>query len=105
MVSMTIKILSEAEIDQIVIAQADDDSAWEKPIQVVMANLTPLSIPTGLATRAAFLAQLHRKANVEEWLTYIIQERIELEEAAFMGIKHNLLANHVGRIESIRPNQ
>jgi hypothetical protein len=26
--------LSEEEIDEIVIAQAEDDSAWEEPIQV-----------------------------------------------------------------------
>lgn len=30
--------LSEREIDQIVIAQADDDSAWEEPIHKVAAD-------------------------------------------------------------------
>jgi hypothetical protein len=42
--------------------------------------------------RAAFLAQLHRTRNVDDWLTHIIQERIELEEAAFMGVKQDLAA-------------
>lgn len=28
------RILSEEEIDELVIAHADDDSAWEKPVQV-----------------------------------------------------------------------
>lgn len=73
-----------------VVAQADDDSAWEKAIRVRRAKQTSLSIPAGLAARAAFLARLHRKASVEEWLTHIIQERIELEEAAFVGVKHDL---------------
>jgi hypothetical protein len=49
-----------------------------------------LSIPPELAARAAFLAKLHRKSNVEEWLTRVIQERIELEEAAFVGAKQEL---------------
>ena len=30
--------------------------------------------------------------NVEEWLTHIIQEKVELEEAAFVGAKHDLAA-------------
>jgi hypothetical protein len=88
----TKKTLSEEEIDQIVVAQANDDSAWEKPIRVRRTKPAPLSIPADLAARAAFLAQLHRKTSVEEWLTYIIQERVELEEAAFLRVKHDLAA-------------
>jgi hypothetical protein len=84
--------LSEAEIDQIVVTQADDDSAWDKPVRVRRAKPASLSIPAELAARAAFLARLHRTANVEEWLTHVIQERIELEEAAFIGAKHDLAA-------------
>ena len=86
------KKLSEPEIDQLVTAQADDDSAWDKPIRVRRAKPASLSIPANLAARAAFLAQLHRTKNVDEWLTHIIQERIELEEAAFIGIKQDLAA-------------
>ena len=84
------KKLSEPEIDQLVIIQADDDSAWEKPIRVRRTKPGSLSIPADLATRAAFLARLHRTKNVEEWLTHIIQERVELEEAAFVGAKRDL---------------
>jgi len=51
---------------------------------------TALSIPGELAARAAFLAQLHRETGMEEWLTRIIRERIELEEAAFLEIKGDL---------------
>jgi hypothetical protein len=84
------KHLSEKEIDQIVAAQADNDSAWEKPVYVHKARPASLSIPAELAARAAFLARLHHKKSVEEWLQLIIQERIELEEAAFVGMKHDL---------------
>lgn len=84
--------LSEQEIDQIVVAQADNDSAWEKPIRVHRTKSTSLSIPADLAARAAFLAQVHRRTSVEEWLTHIIQERVELEEAAYIGVKHDFAA-------------
>jgi hypothetical protein len=84
--------LSETEVDQIIIAQADDDSAWEKPVHVHRTKPASLSIPAELAARAAFLAQLHRNTSLEVWLTHVIQERVELEEAAFVGIKHDLAA-------------
>jgi hypothetical protein len=37
--------LSEEEIDQAVVAQADDDAAWEKPIYVHSTNLIPTCTP------------------------------------------------------------
>ncbi|MBU1615127.1 hypothetical protein KJ693_07420, partial [bacterium] len=88
----TKKNLSEQKIDRIVVAQANDDSAWEKPVRVHKAKPASLSISVELAARAAFLAQLHRKASVEEWLRHIIQERVEIEEAAYVGAKHDLAA-------------
>lgn len=84
--------LSESEIDRIVVAQAEDEMAWEAPIHVHRTAPTTVCIPAGLAARAAFLAQAHRQANVEDWLTQIIQERVELEEAAFVGAKRDLVA-------------
>jgi hypothetical protein len=83
---------SEKDIDQLVVARANDDSAWEKPIRVRRTKPASLSIPADLAARAAFLARLHRKTSAEEWLRHIIQERVELEEAAFVGAKHDLAA-------------
>jgi fructose-1-phosphate kinase PfkB-like protein len=82
--------LTENDIDRIVVSQADDDSAWEKPMRVHKAKSASVSIPAGLAARAAFLAQIHRTKNLEEWLTHVIEERIELEEAAFIGAKQDL---------------
>lgn len=81
---------TEKEIDALVIAQADDDSAWEKPVRVKRQKSASVSIPAELAARAAFLAQLHHKQNVEEWLKHVIEERVELEEAAFVGAKQDL---------------
>lgn len=86
------KKLSEKDIDQLIVAQANNHSAWEKPIRVRRTKSASLSIPADLAARAAFLARLHRKTSAEEWLRHIIQERVELEEAAFVGAKHDLAA-------------
>lgn len=90
------KQLSEDEIDKIVVSQADNDSAWEKPIQGRRGNPASLSIPAELAARAAFLAKLHREKNLEDWLTKVIRERVELEEVAFNEAKREIsLRNHV----------
>jgi hypothetical protein len=74
------------------VAQAEDDAAWEEPVRVERSEPASLSLPGDLAARAAFLAQLHRTKSVEEWLTRVIQERVELEEAAYVGIKQDLAA-------------
>lgn len=76
--------LSEVEIDRIVESQAEDNSAWTKPLKVRRVRSTALSLPADLAARAAFLARLHREKNVEQWLSRIIKERVELEEVAFI---------------------
>lgn len=80
---------TEAEIDHLVVAQAEDETAWEAPIQVHKTTAA-LTLPAELAARAAFLAQVHRQTSVEDWLTRVIQERVELEEAAFIGAKRDL---------------
>ena len=84
------KKLSEEQIDNTVVAQADDDSEWEEAIHVPKTEATSLAIPADLAARAAFLARLHRETALEEWLTRIIRERIELEEGAFVEAKRQI---------------
>ena len=79
--------LTEREIDRIVIAQADDETAWEDPIFVERSAQASFSIPAELASRAAFFARVHRTSGVDQWLMRIIQERVDLEEAAFAGAK------------------
>ncbi len=82
--------MTELEIDELVEQQANTDSAWKKPVRVSKGKPASLSIPPELAARAAFLAKLHRKPSMEAWLTRVIQERIELEEAAFVDAKQEL---------------
>ena len=88
---MTTKHLTEEKIDKIVIAQADNDSAWEEPVFVKAAEIkSTIELPKILAAKATFFARLHKKATVEEWITSIIKERIDFEESAFIELKHAL---------------
>ena len=89
----TKKKLSEEEIDNRVIAQANNDSEWEEPVYVHKKTATHLSIPANLAARAAFFAHMHREPGIEEWIMRIIRERIEMEEVAFSEAKRELIAN------------
>lgn len=84
------KQLTEEEIDEIVESQADDDSAWGKPIQVRRTNGGSIALPAELAARAAFLAKVHREKNVKDWVTRVIRERVELEEGAFNQAKREI---------------
>ena len=82
-------VLTEAEIDDLVTAEADEDAAWKESIQAHKA-VSSLPIPPNLAKCAAFLARLHREKSLEAWLTHIIEERIELEEGAFLQANREL---------------
>lgn len=62
------RAISEEEIDNLVESQADNDDAWDEPIQVKRKQ-------------AAFLARLHKENDTTEWLKRIIAERIELEDS------------------------
>lgn len=90
MADMTKPALSEKEIDQLVISQINDDSAWEAPRFVEKSAATHMALPPELAAKAAFFAQLHNMPTAEAWLHSIIQERIEFEESASAGIKRVL---------------
>jgi len=81
---------SDKEIDELVIAQAGDDSAWEKPIKARRSKSEAVSIPAEVASRAAFFARLHRESSVEDWIKRIVSERVDIEEAAFAEAKRDL---------------
>ena len=88
--------LNQEAIDRLVVAQSDDESAWEAPIRVQKSKPESLSIPGDLAARAAFLARLHREAGVDKWVERIIRERVELEELAFAEAKKQLVPSMTG---------
>lgn len=82
--------LAQDQIDRVVTAQADDDSAWQKAIVVRRPKSASLSIPAELAARAAILARLHRESRVDKWVERVVRERVEIEESAFTAAKKTL---------------
>jgi hypothetical protein len=82
--------IDQEAIDRLVIAQADDESAWEAPIRVKKSKPASLSIPGDLAARAEFLAKLHRETGADKWVERVLRERVELEELAFATAKKEL---------------
>jgi hypothetical protein len=83
------KKLSKCEIDDLVVAKSENLSAWTKPLQVKRALPESLMIPQEVALRAAFFSRLHRSKNLHEWLTRIIEERLDMEEAAYQELKRD----------------
>ncbi len=81
---------SSEDIDRIVEAEADDDTAWGEPIHVRPPQSASVTLSGDLAARAAFLARVHREKSLGSWLLQIIQDRIELEEGAFAAAKREL---------------
>jgi len=88
------KTLSEEQIDQVIISQANNESAWEDPVKVTKRRSRSLSLPAVLAARAAFFARLHHEASLEDWIKRIIRERLDIEEAAFAGCKRELISKN-----------
>lgn len=82
--------LTRDQIDEAVIAEAGQDSAWEKVVSVRRSKSKSLSIPADLAARAAFLAKLHRETGVDKWIERVVRERVEIEESAFTAAKKTL---------------
>ena len=91
------QVLTPEQIDEMVTSQAEDDGAWEKPIEVKRGKAGSFSIPPELAERAAFLARVHHAGGLQEWLTKVIKERVELEEGAYAAVKRELKSKSEGR--------
>jgi hypothetical protein len=82
--------LTDPEVDEQVVAEANNEEAWDQPVFVHKEQISPFSLPRELVARATFLARLHHEPDLENWLLRIIRERIELEEAAFSEARREL---------------
>ena len=74
--------LTEKDIDEIVIKEADDSSRWGKPIHVKPRIAIPLPLPAKLVKRAKSIAQRRKAGGYQDWLLKVIEERIASEESA-----------------------
>lgn len=82
--------LSEEEIDNIVESQADDDSAWEQPIEVHRAKTHTFNNPGRVGGARCFPGKTAQEKSIEAWLTRVIKERVEMEEVAFTEAKREM---------------
>ncbi len=87
---------SQDQIDDIVAAHADDATAWEDPIHIERMPGT-VALSGELLARVAFFARLHGVADVDEWVAQIIQERLGLEQAIYVGMKRTGAQKENGR--------
>jgi hypothetical protein len=82
---------TQEEIDERVVAEADDDSAWEPAVHVRRKEAS-IGLSASLVQRASFLARLHRERNLQSWIERVVRERVELEEHAFTQARRELAA-------------
>jgi hypothetical protein len=76
------KQLTDEQVDDLVVAEADVDSAWHAPVEVRPGRGATVRLSAELAARAALLARLHRQTSTQAWLESIIRERVVFEESA-----------------------
>ena len=71
--------MTEEEIDEIVIRQADDPSAWGKFVHVRAMSVVPISLSPKLIEKAKAIARRRRMKGYQAWMQRVIQERIKQE--------------------------
>ncbi len=81
------KKVTEEEIDELVIAEANDMTKWGKPVAV---RPTVIRFSTSVIEKAKYLAKLHNTRGYQTWLKQIVEERIKLEEELLSDIKRGL---------------
>ncbi len=74
--------LTEKEIDEIVIREADDDSAWGKPVKVKAISVVPISLSPELIEKAKVIARRRRMKGYQSWMQRVIRDRIKEESNA-----------------------
>lgn len=81
------KRLIAEEIDELVIAEANDMNKWGKPVAVKPTSIrfSPLIIE-----KAKYLAKLHKARGYQTWLKQIVEDRIKLEEKLLFDYKREL---------------
>jgi hypothetical protein len=83
----------ERKIDDTVVAQANNDDAWGKPVHVSpRLNATSIRLNPLLIEKAKLFAKLHHERGYQTWLKKIIAERIDTEYKLYKEIKSDLVS-------------
>lgn len=81
------KKLTEENIDEIVIKEADDFTRWEEPVLVKSNFITSIRLSPETIRRAKYFAKVHKSRGYQTWLKQIIEERIRIEEEILSELK------------------
>jgi len=82
----------EREVDELVTAQALEDGAWGKPVEV-----TPRTVPTSIRLspqtilKAKFFSRIHHERGYQTWLKRVVEERIDTEYEMYRRLKKNVV--------------
>ena len=82
--------ITEQEIDEIVISEANDISKWEKPISVKPSGAASIRLSPDTIRKARYFARLHKYRGYQTWLKQIIEDRIKTEEEILKDLKQRL---------------
>jgi hypothetical protein len=89
--------LTEDEIDEIVIRQADDPSAWGKLVHVKAMSVVPIPLSPRLIEKAKVIARRRRMKGYQAWMQRVIQERIKLEANVIRPTRFSRKSNPVAK--------
>lgn len=79
---MTDKKLTEQEIDDLVLAEADEQEAWAFEAYVEQPKAISLRLDTGLIRKLKMLSKLHGKRGyqtlVKDWIAEKVEQEIQM---------------------------
>jgi len=84
------KKLTEEEIDEIVISEADDITKWEEPISVKPLGTALIRLSPDMIEKARYFAKVHNYHSYQIWLKRVIEDRIKTEEEILKELKQDL---------------
>jgi hypothetical protein len=90
MANMRKRKLTEQEIDEIVVSEANDSTKWEEPISVKPSGAALIRLSSDMIEKARYLAKLHNYHSYQTWLKRVIEDRIKTEEELLKELKQEL---------------
>ncbi len=82
--------LTEQEIDEIVISEANDISKWEEPISVKPSGAASIRLSPDTIRKAKYFAKLDKYRGYQTWLKQIIEDQIRTEGEILKELKQRL---------------
>ena len=84
------KELTEAEIDALVVQEADNEDAWEFEAEVQQPKAISLRLDTHMIQQLKFLSQLHGEKGYQSLIKRWISEHVSQEIDMLKEVRANL---------------